>query len=101
MLTLFLFKPIIMKLPQTFKQLFAIAAFALMIVSCESRNNKTEAEAAAEAKVGKVYDDEQQGQGQENRVNQFSYSRNDSKQGDGLETGAPSDTSAVKEPANK
>lgn len=56
---------------------------------------KKEEEAREEAKVGKVYNPKETGNGHETRDNQFPSSRNDNKKGTGQETGAPSDTSSV------
>ncbi|RZJ75404.1 MAG: hypothetical protein EOO45_05705 [Flavobacterium sp.] len=74
--------------------LFALA-FGAVLVSCESRNNKTDAEKSEEDKVGNVYDADHQGPGHETRDNQFPESRNDNKEGTGLETGAPTDTASA------
>ncbi|RZJ76246.1 MAG: hypothetical protein EOO45_02995 [Flavobacterium sp.] len=69
--------------------------FGAVLVSCESRNNKTEAESNEEDKVGNVYDADHQGPGHETRDNQFPESRNDNQEGTGLETGAPTDTASA------
>ena len=63
---------------------------ALALISCQDKQK--EAEANEEDRVGNVYDKEQQGIEHENRDNQFPSSRNDNKEGTGLETGAPTDT---------
>jgi hypothetical protein len=75
-----------------------VPVFAALIVfiSCTKRDEQKEAEAREEAKVGKVYNPEEQGIEHENRDNQFPSSRNDSRQGTGQETGAPSDTTKLK-----
>lgn len=64
---------------------------ALWLTSCGNKPDKSY-ENKEEAKVGKVYDHEQQGVDIENRDNQFPSSRNDSKEGTGQELGAPTDT---------
>jgi hypothetical protein len=70
-----------------------LAAFiAVFAMSCNSKDEQKELEAREEAKVGKVYNPEEQGIEHENRDNQFPSSRNDKREGTGLETGAPSDT---------
>ncbi len=71
--------------------------FGLVLISCNKNDERKEAENREEAKVGKVYDREQQGIEHETRENQFPSSRNDNSKGTGLETGAPSDTTAQKE----
>ena len=78
------------------KSIFFAATFTALLISCDAKNNKTDAEKNEEAKVGNVYDAGQQGTVHENRDNQFPSSRNDNKEGTGLETGAPSDTASVK-----
>jgi len=72
---------------------YAVAALVITMcfVSCKKDEQK-EAEAREEAKVGKVYNPEEQGIEHENRDNQFPSSRNDNDKGTGQETGAPSDT---------
>lgn len=87
-----------MKNPTNFKKAFLSLLFLIVSIGYTSCNNRTETNSAKKAekqeqeKVGNVYDEEQQGPGHENRDNQFPSSRNDNKQGTGLETGAPSDT---------
>lgn len=77
--------------------LFTILA-ACVITSCNNRNDKMEQkERREEAKVGKVFDPERQGIDQETRDDQFPSSRNDNREGTGLETGAPTDTTTVTE----
>lgn len=71
--------------------------FSLILISCNDNDKRKEMEDRENAKVGKVYDREQQGIEHENRENQFPSSRNDSGKGTGQETGAPSDTTAAKE----
>lgn len=79
------------KLP---KHIFLLSLLAtLALYSCKDERKETEAR--EEEKVGKVYNPEEQGNEHENRDNQFPQSRNDNKQGTGLETGAPSDTTEV------
>jgi hypothetical protein len=77
------------KLTSTLILLTAISLFTL--VSCND-NKQEKAEEQKEQETGDVYDAEQQGVDQENRDNQFPASRNDNKEGNGLETGAPTDT---------
>lgn len=67
-----------------------IAAFALCAIGCSDKKEK--ADEQHDAQVGKVYDTTQQGIEHENRDNQFPESRNDNREGNGLETGAPTDT---------
>ena len=68
-------------------------ALSLILASFASCTDKAkEAEAREEEKVGDVYDAEQQGVDIENRDNQFPVSRNNNVEGEGQETGAPSDT---------
>lgn len=74
------------------------AMVALALFSCQDKSK--EAEAREENKVGNVYDKEQQGIEHENRDNQFPSSRNDNKEGTGLETGAPTDTIDNNSPEN-
>ena len=74
------------------------ALAALIMASCNSKDERKEFEEREEAKVGHVYDTAHQGIAHENRDNQFPMSRNDNREGTGLETGAPSDTTAVDEP---
>jgi hypothetical protein len=71
-----------------------LAALALL-TSCEQKDERKEAEAREKAKVGKIYNPEEQGIEHENRENQFPYSRNNNKKGEGQETGAKSDTAKV------
>lgn len=56
------------------------------------KDKEKEAEEKQEQGVGDVYNEEEQGVQHENRDNQFPESRNDNKEGNGLETGAPTDT---------
>jgi len=85
-----------MKKPFFYKALlFGFVAPALL-TACSRKDERKELEAREELKVGKVYNPEVQGNDHENRDNQFFVSRNDNKQGQGLETGAPSDTTSTK-----
>jgi hypothetical protein len=59
-------------------------------IACNDKKEK--AEEQQEAQAGDVYNDAQQGVEHENRDNQFPDSRNDNSEGNGLETGAPTDT---------
>lgn len=84
----------------TFKTgtLFFTILAACIVTACNDRNDKMEQmEQREEAKVGKVFDPERQGIDQETRDNQFPSSRNDNREGTGLETGAPTDTTTVTE----
>lgn len=69
------------------KSMYA-AMLAVMFVSC----GRSDKDSDADAQAGDVYNTEKQGIEHENRDNQFPSSRNDNKEGTGLETGAPSDT---------
>ncbi len=73
-----------------------VATFVVFI-SCNIKDAQKDAEANERAKVGNVYNPEEQGIEHENRDNQFPSSRNDNRQGTGQETGAPSDTTKLKE----
>jgi len=71
-------------------RVFALSLMIVGFVSCADKDK--EAEAREEDKVGDVYDAEQQGVDIENRDNQFPATRNNNVEGEGQETGAPSDT---------
>lgn len=75
-------------------KLIMCIALLFSMLSCKDDDTK-EQEEREEAKAGKIYNPEQQGIDHENRDNQFPQSRNDNKEGTGLETGAPSDTTIV------
>ena len=79
-----------------FIKIVPLIAGLAVFISCTGNDPQKEAEAREKAKVGKVFNPEEQGIEHENRDNQFPYSRNDDKQGTGLETGAPSDTTKLK-----
>lgn len=79
------------KLKYLFVTVFAIT----LLWSCKKDDPMKDEEAREEDKVGKVYNPEETGNGQETRDNQFPSSRNDNKKGTGQETGASSDTSSV------
>ncbi|MCR5863252.1 hypothetical protein LRS05_14480 [Flavobacterium sp. J372] len=79
-----------MKSTYLFKTIMLSAILASFSIACT--NKKEKAEEQQEAQAGDVYDDTQQGVEHENRDNQFPESRNDNKEGNGLETGAPTDT---------
>lgn len=64
----------------------------LATASIACTDKKEQAEENEEAQAGEVYNSEQQGVEHENRDNQFPDSRNDNSEGNGLETGAPTDT---------
>jgi len=70
--------------------IFSIALLSL-VAACNTSND-TDFEAQEKGKIGKIYDHEKQGVDIENRDNQFYVSRNDNKEGQGQETGAPTDT---------
>lgn len=74
--------------------LLLAATMAAVVTGCKD-DPKKEQEAREKAKVGKVYNPKETGNGLETRDNQFHSSRNDNKKGTGQETGAPSDTSSV------
>jgi len=77
-------------------KIIPVVAGLVVFISCNTRDEQKEAEAREKAKVGKVYNPEEQGIEHENRDNQFPSSRNDNRQGTGQETGAPSDTTKLK-----
>lgn len=60
------------------------------LIACSDKKESTDTYRQSEA--GEVYDTTQQGVQHENRDNQFPESRNDNYEGNGLETGAASDT---------
>ena len=66
------------------------AFFATPLISCSDKKENTDT--YQETAAGEVYDTTQQGVQHENRDNQFPESRNDNYEGNGLETGAASDT---------
>lgn len=68
-------------------KLFCLGAFFMALVSCG--NNKSENKPP---ESGDVHNEDIQGVQHENRDNQFPESRNDNSEGNGLETGAPTDT---------
>ncbi|OYQ37340.1 hypothetical protein CHU92_08370 [Flavobacterium cyanobacteriorum] len=69
------------------KKLFCIGAILLALFSCGK--NKSE----DKPPQGKnIHNEDIQGVQHENRDNQFPESRNDNTEGNGLETGAPTDT---------
>ena len=72
------------------KSILICSAVAALTVSC--RDKEKDAEAREEDKVGNVYNSEEQGVDIENRDNQFPSTRNDNVEGEGQETGAPTDT---------
>lgn len=79
-----------MKAFQLGKALLLGAVFASASIACNDK--KEQAEERQEAQAGEIYDDTKQGVEHENRDNQFPESRNDNSEGNGLETGAPTDT---------
>lgn len=79
-----------MKILSNYKALLMTTMLAIALTACTDKQEK--AEDAERNKVGEVYNDEEQGVQHENRDNQFPESRNDVKEGTGLETGAPTDT---------
>jgi len=85
-----------MKKPSYFKAAFLGLAAVALLTSCEKKDERKEAEAREEAKVGKIYNPEEQGMEHENHENQFPSSRNNNKKGEGLETGTPSDPAVTK-----
>lgn len=72
------------------KRAIAICTLLVSITACTDKQK--EAEANEEDKVGKVYNADEQGIDIENRDNQFPVTRNNNVEGEGLETGAPTDT---------
>lgn len=79
-----------MKVFRVIRVVFLSAVLATATIACTDKKEK--AEEQEEAKTGNVYDDTQQGVEHENRDNQFPASRNDNREGYGMETGAPTDT---------
>lgn len=79
-----------MKSNYVFKTMVLGIMLASLSIACTDKKEK--AEEQQEAQAGDVYNDGQQGVEHENRDNQFPESRNDNSEGNGLETGAPTDT---------
>lgn len=79
-----------MKIIEIGKKVFYGSMILAGLFACTDKKEK--AEEREEAKTGTVYDSTQQGIEHENRDNQFPESRNDNSEGNGLETGAPTDT---------
>jgi len=53
-----------------------VIAAMVVFISCTGKDEQKEAEAREKAKVGKIYNPEEQGSEQENHKNQFPSSRN-------------------------
>ena len=92
-----------MKMPFKIKYIAVAAVFAVTLSSCESRDKRSDKELSERAKVGKVYDPDQQGPTQENWKNQFPSSRNTDKPAGAAAqaTSGTNDSAAVKAGSNK
>ncbi|WP_159800068.1 hypothetical protein [Flavobacterium sp. MK4S-17] len=86
-----------MKNTSTFKTAVTLIALMPLLYACNEESKQEKWEQREKAKVGRVYNPDVQGIAHENRENQFPESRNDNEKGEGLETGAPSDTTALKD----
>lgn len=87
-----------MKRVASLKTFIALCCTVFFMISCGNREESkegvevTEEEQYEKDKVGDIYNSDEQGIDIENRDNQFNTTRNDNVEGQGRETGAPSDT---------